>query len=129
MLWALFAAAAVIAWRATSGRQDDARLLETIVEGSVDGVFVKDLEGRYILVNEAAARLLGAGPQAPCSASTDEELFGDAASAARRARDEAVLATGETRRYWRTGSDERHRPHAVGHQGAVPRRRRAGSSA
>ena len=41
----------------------------------------------------------------PCSASTDEELFGDAASAARRARDEAVLATGETRRYWRTGTD------------------------
>ena len=56
VLWALFATAAVIAWRATSGRRDDARLLETIVEGSADGVFVKDLEGRYILVNEAASR-------------------------------------------------------------------------
>jgi diguanylate cyclase (GGDEF)-like protein/PAS domain S-box-containing protein len=103
VLWALFAGAAVIAWRAATRRQDGARLLETIVEGSADGVFVKDLEGRYILVNEAAARLLGLDRTAVLG-HTDEELFGDAASSARRARDEAVLATGETRRYWRTAS-------------------------
>jgi diguanylate cyclase (GGDEF)-like protein/PAS domain S-box-containing protein len=101
VLWALFAGAAVVAWRATSRRQDDARLLETIVEGSVDGVFVKDLEGRYLLVNEAAARLIGLDRDQVLG-HTDGELFGEADSAARRARDEAVLATGETRRYWRT---------------------------
>ncbi|HET8754971.1 MAG TPA: PAS domain S-box protein [Solirubrobacteraceae bacterium] len=101
VLWALFAAAAVVAWRAARGRRDDARLLETIVEGSADGVFVKDLEGRYLLANETAARLLGLDRDSVVGR-TDEELFGDEASAARRARDAAVLATGETRRYWRT---------------------------
>ena len=101
VLWALFAAAAVIAWRAWGRGQDGARLLESIVEGSADGVFVKDLEGRYQLVNAAAARLLGIDRGAVIG-HTDDELFGSDASAARRARDQAVLATGETRRYWRT---------------------------
>ncbi len=101
VLWALFAAAAVIAWRAWGRGQDGARLLESIVEGSADGVFVKDLEGRYQLVNAAAARLLGIEREAVIG-HTDDELFGSEASAARRARDQAVLATGETRRYWRT---------------------------
>jgi diguanylate cyclase (GGDEF)-like protein/PAS domain S-box-containing protein len=101
VLWALFAVAAVIAWRAQSLGEDGTRLLETIVEGSVDGVFVKDLEGRYMLVNEAAAGLLGLD-RATVLGRSDEELFGEAASAPRRARDQAVLATGETRRYWRT---------------------------
>jgi diguanylate cyclase (GGDEF)-like protein/PAS domain S-box-containing protein len=100
ILWALFATAAVVAWRATSRRQDDAQLLETIVESSADGVFVKDLDGRYVLVNVAAARLLGLDRDTVLGR-TDGELFGEAADA-RRARDQAVLATGETRRYWRT---------------------------
>jgi diguanylate cyclase (GGDEF)-like protein/PAS domain S-box-containing protein len=101
VLWAAFAVAAVIAWRATRRRQDDVRLLEEIVNGSADGVFVKDLEGRYVLVNHSAARLLGLDREAVLG-HTDAELFGSLDSAARRARDEAVLASGETRRYWRT---------------------------
>jgi diguanylate cyclase (GGDEF)-like protein/PAS domain S-box-containing protein len=100
VLWALFAAAAVVAWRARSGREDGARLLESIVEEAADGVFVKDLEGRYRLVNDAAARLFGIDREAFLG-HTDEELFGAEGGAARRAREQAVLATGETRRYWR----------------------------
>jgi diguanylate cyclase (GGDEF)-like protein/PAS domain S-box-containing protein len=101
VLWALFAAAAVVAWRASTRRRQGVRLLEAIVEGSSDGVFVKDLEGRYLLVNDAAARLLGLDREAVLGR-TDAELFGVPETAARRARDEAVLATGEARRYWRT---------------------------
>src|SRR3954466_7768961 len=82
-------------------RRRDGLLLASIVEGSGDGVFVKDLEGRYQLVNAAAARLLDLDRDTVVGR-TDEELFGSEASAARRARDQAVLATGETRRYWRT---------------------------
>src|SRR4051812_9466833 len=82
-------------------RRRDARMLEAIIESSSDGVFVKDLEGRYLLVNEAAGRLLGLDPEVVVGR-TDAELFGSPESTARRARDEAVLATGETRRYWRT---------------------------
>jgi diguanylate cyclase (GGDEF)-like protein/PAS domain S-box-containing protein len=100
ILWALLASAAVVAWRATTRRRADVQLLEAIVEGSSDGVFVKDLEGRYVLVNDAAARLLGLD-RAAVLGHTDVELFGPESSA-RRARDEAVLATGDTRRYWRT---------------------------
>jgi diguanylate cyclase (GGDEF)-like protein/PAS domain S-box-containing protein len=87
--------------RSARRRRRDARLLEAIVEGSTDGVFVKDLEGRYLLVNDAAAQLLGLD-RATVVGRTDAELFGVPDTAARRARDEAVLATGETRRYWRT---------------------------
>jgi diguanylate cyclase (GGDEF)-like protein/PAS domain S-box-containing protein len=101
ILWALFAAAAIVAWRATTRRRDDVRLLEAIVNGSTDGVFVKDLEGRYLLINDAGARLLGLERESVLG-HTDAELFGVPDSAARRARDEAVLASGETRRYWRT---------------------------
>ena len=101
ILWALFAAASIAAWRATVHRRQGFALLEAIVEGSADGVFVKDLEGRYRLVNDAAARLLGLD-RAAVIGHTDAELFGAPETTARRARDEAVLATGETRRYWRT---------------------------
>jgi PAS domain S-box-containing protein len=101
VLWALFATATVLAWRATTCREQGDRLLASIVEGSADGVFVKDLQGRYQLINDAAARLLDLDRDAVLGR-TDEELFGSDASAARRARDQAVVATGETRRYWRT---------------------------
>ena len=34
-------------------------LLRAVIEGTTDAVFVKDCDGRYVLVNEAAARLIG----------------------------------------------------------------------
>jgi PAS domain S-box-containing protein len=34
-------------------------LLHAVVEGTSDAVFVKDLEGRYLMINTAGARLLG----------------------------------------------------------------------
>jgi diguanylate cyclase (GGDEF)-like protein/PAS domain S-box-containing protein len=104
VLWALFAAAAVAAWRATAGRRDGAQLLQAIVEGTSDAVFVKDLEGRYLLANDAAATLIG-HPRDAILGRTDADLLTHDRAAARRARDEAVLATGETRRYWRTDGD------------------------
>ena len=106
VLWALFAAAAVVAWRATQrppGRRPAAR-------GDRRGLGRRRLRqgprGPLHALNEAAARLLGLDRDAVLG-HTDAELFGDAASAARRARDEAVLATGETRRYWRTATSRR----------------------
>jgi diguanylate cyclase (GGDEF)-like protein/PAS domain S-box-containing protein len=100
-LWCLGVFAAVIAWRANRRRQEGSWLLHSIVEGTSDAVFVKDLEGRYVLVNDAAAALLGR-PRDVVLGRTDAELFGEEQSAVRRARDEAVMASGETRRYWRT---------------------------
>ena len=99
----LFAVAAIVAWRATSARRDGARLLQSIMEGSTDGVVVKDVEGRHLLVNDAATWLLGL--PADIVGRTDAELFDAEEAAVRRDRDEAVLAAGEARRYWRTVAD------------------------
>lgn len=35
------------------------QLLTVVVEGSTDAIFVKDLQGRYLLVNQAAAQFVG----------------------------------------------------------------------
>jgi diguanylate cyclase (GGDEF)-like protein/PAS domain S-box-containing protein len=35
------------------------RLLEQVLEATTDSIYVKDLDGRYLLVNSAAARLIG----------------------------------------------------------------------
>ncbi len=99
----LFAVAAIVAWRATSARRDGARLLQSIMEGSTDGVVVKDIEGRHLLVNDAATWLLDL--PADIVGRTDAELFDAEEAAVRRDRDEAVLAAGEARRYWRTVAD------------------------
>ncbi|WP_079435210.1 PAS domain-containing protein [Zoogloea sp. LCSB751] len=51
------------AWRRTSSarseRQQTLQLLEAIAESSDDAIFAKDLEGRYLLINRAASRILG----------------------------------------------------------------------
>src|SRR5205823_3215772 len=38
------------------------QILQAVMEATPDAIFVKDLEGRYVLVNEAAARFLGKSP-------------------------------------------------------------------
>ena len=75
--------------------------LEVLDEDAVGGALDDRLEQPLPAVNAAAARLLGIDRGAVIG-HADDELFGSDASAARRARDQAVLATGETRRYWRT---------------------------
>lgn len=39
--------------------QKNLSLLQGITEGTTDAVFVKDLEGRYLMINSAGARFLG----------------------------------------------------------------------
>ena len=63
-----------------------------------------DLEGRYLLANDAAAGLLG-HPREEILGRTDADLTLPEIAAARRGRDMAVMAAGETRRYWRTAGD------------------------
>ena len=38
------------------------QILQAVIEATPDAIFVKDLDGRYVLVNEAAARFLGKSP-------------------------------------------------------------------
>ena len=35
------------------------QILQAVIEATPDAIFVKDLEGRYVLVNEAFSRFIG----------------------------------------------------------------------
>ena len=43
--------------------EDRDGVMRAIIEGTTDAVFVKDLEGRYLLVNTACARFIGRPPR------------------------------------------------------------------
>lgn len=49
---------------AISERQRVLALLENVVNSSNDAIFAKDLDGRYLLFNRAAARVVGKSPEA-----------------------------------------------------------------
>lgn len=66
--------------RAREGLDFHRRLLDAIVSGTTDAIFVKDRHGRYLLANRAAAEFVGQ-PQEAMLGRTDAELF-DAGSAA-----------------------------------------------
>ena len=73
----------------------DARRLETIVDSSADPIVLKDLDGRYQFLNEAAAEYVGRS-KADIVGTIDEELFGEAGREMRR-QEVKVLET-ETNR-------------------------------
>jgi len=69
------------------------QLLEKITENSDDAIFAKDLEGRYLTCNRAAARYV-TRPVAEVLGHLDSELFDPETAAALRANDLRVIASG-----------------------------------
>jgi PAS domain S-box-containing protein len=69
-------------------------ILQAVIEATPDAIFVKDLDGRYVLVNEAAARFIGKSP-ADIVGKFDLEIY--PAEQARRfiEDDRQVLASGQ----------------------------------
>ena len=58
--------AQAIAERELTAQKDRAttrQLLDNIVEGSSDAIFAKDLEGRYLLVNQETCRVFGSNSE------------------------------------------------------------------
>jgi diguanylate cyclase (GGDEF)-like protein/PAS domain S-box-containing protein len=80
---------------------DRAQLLRAVMDATTDCVFVRDLDGRYVMVNQALADLLGRKP-ADIIGHTPAELVDAEAAEVWSTWDEAVLASGTSRRYWRT---------------------------
>ncbi|HJV04904.1 MAG TPA: diguanylate cyclase, partial [Actinomycetota bacterium] len=70
-------------------------LLRGVIDGTSDVVFVKDLEGRYLLMNEAGCSYLDR-PLDQIIGRTDEELYEAELAASIRDADQATLRTGET---------------------------------
>jgi PAS domain S-box-containing protein len=69
-------------------------LLRAVLEGTPDAIFVKDLQGRYRMINSAGARLLGKSVEEAVG-KRDVELFPPEVAQAIRDRDLHILATGE----------------------------------
>jgi PAS domain S-box-containing protein len=89
-------------------------LLNSVVEGTSDAVFVKDLEGRYVMINSAGARLVGKSPRdvigkddrSLFSADTVQKVIEDDRLAMQhdqaRTFEEVLTAAGQTRTYLAT---------------------------
>jgi PAS domain S-box-containing protein len=69
-------------------------LLNAIVEGTSDAVFVKDLQGRYLMINSAGARFLGK-PVDEVIGKDDRALFTPDTAQNMQASDRRVMASGE----------------------------------
>lgn len=69
------------------------RLTHSVIEGTGALVFAKDLQGRYILHNQAWRHLHGLGPE-QAQGITDEEIFGAEVAAHLAETDRQVAASG-----------------------------------
>jgi PAS domain S-box-containing protein len=87
-------------------------LLHAVTEGTSDLIVAKDLTGRYLMVNSAAAAVFGRKP-GEITGSTDVQLFPATAAHWIRSTDYDVALTGETKVYEESfaGADGTVRPY------------------
>src|SRR5438445_13658771 len=74
------------------------QILQAVMEATPDAIFVKDLEGRYVLINEAAARFLGKSPS-EIIGRNDLELYPEETARQFIEDDRQVLEAGEARAF------------------------------
>ena len=89
-------------------------ILQAVIEATPDAIFVKDLEGRYVLVNEAFARFIGKS-QSDIVGRNDFELYPEADAREFVAADRRVLASGTPQAFEgvATGQDGRPQTYLV----------------
>ena len=78
----------------TTDPRDNVHLLRAVLEGTTDSVFVKDLAGRYLIINAAGARYVGRTID-EIIGREDAELFPPETAAQIRANDQSVMAGGQ----------------------------------
>ena len=71
-------------------------LLQAVMEGTTDAVFVKDLQGRYLMINRTGAEAVGKSPEEVIG-KDDTELFEYEDGREVMEADRKIMATGETR--------------------------------
>ena len=76
LLFAAYVRDLTLALRSEQELHQTAELLQAIVDGTTDAIFAKDLQGRYLLFNNAAADLLGCNADEVLG-KTDVFVFGD----------------------------------------------------
>ena len=83
--------------------QKNLSLLQGITEGTTDAVFVKDLEGRYLMINTAGARFLGKSVNEVIG-KVDSGLFAPEVGRVIMDRDRQVMQSNETQTYEEFGT-------------------------
>src|SRR5262249_23684289 len=78
-------------------------ILQAVIEGTTDAVFVKDLKGRYLMINAAGARFLGKAV-GEVLGKDDAALFSPETARAIMERDREVMAAAEPRTYEEVGT-------------------------
>lgn len=73
-------------------------LLQAVLDGTSDIIFLRNLEGRFTMMNVAGLRLLGRSP-AEVIGCSDTELFGPATAALMTTAHERALASGRTQTF------------------------------
>ena len=73
---------------------EERTLLRTLIDNLPDLIYVKDVDGRFLLVNEAAAAYIGAATPDDAVGMTDFDFFPHEYASQYRADEEALLASG-----------------------------------
>ena len=73
---------------------EERTLLRTLIDNLPDLIYVKDVNGRFLLVNEAAAAYIGAATRDDAVGKSDFDFFPHEYASQYRADEEAVLASG-----------------------------------
>ncbi|WP_316979866.1 PAS domain S-box protein [Shumkonia mesophila] len=73
--------------------QDKNFILDAVIEGAADTIYVKDRDGRYLLVNRSGAEAFDVDP-ADMTGKTSADMFVPAVAAEMARRDRAVMETG-----------------------------------
>ncbi len=81
--------------RAEEALRDSEERFRAVVNNSPTKIHIKDLEGRYVLVNKEAEELFGVTDE-EARGKTTHELFPDEQADSFKAHDQAVLDTGQT---------------------------------
>ncbi len=76
----------------------DHDLLHAVIESATDAIYVKDVSGRYILINPATANAFHRAPR-DILGRTDAELLGHERAAPTLAHDREVMRSGQTATY------------------------------
>lgn len=83
--------------------------LQAVMNGTSDAIFVKDLQGRYLLINESGARMLGTTVEGVIGRD-DFAFFDEATAKQNQLEDHRTLSSSETRTYearaTRAGAEE-----------------------
>ena len=84
--------------QAEEGMRESDALLRSIVEGANDAIFLKDVRGRYLMVNSACASILGK-PKEEILGKVDSEILPPEVARRLMEFDRLAMAAGESRRY------------------------------